>query len=114
MPRGGLNSNHYHKKLKPYQGRGVASGFWFNISSNSSAEIMINEDGNVTVATGNPDIGGSRASIAMMAAETLGISMENVKPIVADTESIPYSDLTGGSRVTFATGKAVIEAAARI
>ena len=35
----------------------------------------------------------------------LGISMENVKPIVADTESIPYSDLTGGSRVTFATGK---------
>ena len=107
----GLNSNHYHKKLKPYQGRGVASGFWFNIGGNSSAEIMINEDGNVTVATGNPDIGGSRASMAMMAAETLGIGMENVKPIVADTESIPYSDLTGGSRVTFATGKAVIEAA---
>ena len=107
----GLNSNHYNKKLKPYQGRGVASGFWFNIGGNSSAEIMINEDGNVTVATGNPDIGGSRASMAMMAAETLGIGMENVKPIVADTESIPYSDLTGGSRVTFATGKAVIEAA---
>ena len=107
----GLNSSQYHKKLKPYQGRGVASGFWFNIGGNSSAEIMINEDGNVTVATGNPDIGGSRASMAMMAAETLGIGMENVKPIVADTESIPYSDLTGGSRVTFATGKAVIEAA---
>jgi len=34
-----------------------------------------------------------------------------VKPLVADTESVPYSDLTGGSRVTFATGKAVIEAA---
>ncbi len=107
----GFKSSHYHKKLKPYQGRGIASGFWFNIGGNSSAEIMINEDGNVTVATGNPDIGGSRASMAMMAAETLGIGMENVKPIVADTESIPYSDLTGGSRVTFATGKAVVEAA---
>lgn len=107
----GRKTSHYNRRLKPYQGRGVASGFWFNIGGNSSAEIMINEDGKVTVATGNPDIGGSRASMAMMAAETLGIDVANVKPVVADTESIPYSDLTGGSRVTFATGKSVIEAA---
>ncbi len=72
---------------------------------------MINEDGTVIVATGNPDIGGSRASMALMAAETLGVDIAKVKPLVADTESVPYSDLTGGSRVTFATGKAVIEAA---
>jgi CO/xanthine dehydrogenase Mo-binding subunit len=46
-----------------------------------------------------------------MAAEELGIEVERVRPVVADTETVPYNDLTGGSRVTFATGMAVIEAA---
>jgi CO/xanthine dehydrogenase Mo-binding subunit len=73
--------------------------------------VAVNEDGTVMVVEGNPDIGGSRASMAMMAAEVLGVDVAKVKPLVADTESVPYSDLTGGSRVTFATGKAVVEAA---
>jgi CO/xanthine dehydrogenase Mo-binding subunit len=105
------NSPHWKAPLGPNQGRGIASGFWFNIGGTSSAEVMVNEDGTVIVATGNPDIGGSRASMALMAAEVLGIPYERIKPLVADTESVPYSMLTGGSRVTFATGKAVIEAA---
>jgi CO/xanthine dehydrogenase Mo-binding subunit len=45
-----------------------------------------------------------------MAAEELGIPVERVRPVVADTETIGYNDVTGGSRVTFATGMAVIEA----
>ena len=49
--------------------------------------------------------------MAMMAAEVLGIPVERVRPIVGDTSSIGYSFLTGGSRVTFATGMAVVEAA---
>lgn len=98
-------------KLGPNQGRGVASGFWFNIGGTSSAEVIVAEDGTVIVVTGNPDIGGSRASMALMAAEVLGIDVNRIKPQVADTESVPFSMLTGGSRVTFATGKAVIEAA---
>ena len=93
------------------RGRGFATGFWFNIGGESSAEVHINEDGSATVATGNPDIGGSRASMAIMAAEVLGIDVEKVRPIVADTSSIGYSFLTGGSRVTFASGMAVVEAA---
>ncbi len=102
---------HYKIPLKKNQGRGVSSGFWFNIGGTSSAEVMLNEDGTVFVVEGNPDIGGSRASMAMMAAEVIGINVEQIKPLIGDTESIPYSDLTGGSRVTFATGKAVIDAA---
>ncbi len=102
---------HWSAPLGPNQGRGIASGFWFNIGGTSSAEVMVNEDGTVIVATGNPDIGGSRASMALMAAEVLGIDVARIKPLVADTESVPFSMLTGGSRVTFATGKAVIEAA---
>jgi CO/xanthine dehydrogenase Mo-binding subunit len=104
-------TEHYNMPLGPNQGRGVASGFWFNIGGQSSASVMVNPDGTVIVATGSPDIGGSRASMALMAAEVLGIDYENIKPLVADTESVPFSDLTGGSRVTFATGKAVVEAA---
>ncbi len=66
------------------------------------------------VVSGNPDIGGSRASIAMMAAEVLGIPVEKVRPIVGDTSSIGFSFLTGGSRVTFATGMAATQAAEKV
>jgi CO/xanthine dehydrogenase Mo-binding subunit len=105
---------HYAAPLGPNQGRGVASGFWFNIGGESTAEVHINEDGTAVVVSGNPDIGGSRASMAMMAAEVLGIPVERVRPIVGDTSSIGYSFLTGGSRVTFATGMAVVQAAQEV
>jgi CO/xanthine dehydrogenase Mo-binding subunit len=94
------------------QGRGIASGFWFNIGGESSA-AHINDDGTAVVAVGNPDIGGSRASMAMMA-EILGIPVERVRPMVADTSSIGYSFLTGGSRVTFGTGMATTQAAQKV
>lgn len=102
---------HYQAPLGPNQGRGVACGFWFNAGMSSSAEVRLTEDGTAIVATGNPDIGGSRASLAILAAEELGIDVEKVRPVVGDTESVGYTDMTGGSRVTFATGMAVIEAA---
>ena len=105
---------HYQAPLGENQGRGVASGFWFNIGGESSAALHINEDGTAVMVSGNPDIGGSRASLAMMAAEVLGIPMEQVRPIVADTASVGYSFLTGGSRVTFATGMAVTQAAEKV
>ena len=102
---------HYKAPLAKNQGRAVACGFWFNAGMQSSAVINLNEDGSATVLSGNPDIGGSRVSLALMAAEELGIDVDRVRPVVADTETIGYNDLTGGSRVTFATGMAVIEAA---
>ena len=93
------------------RGRGVATGFWFNAAFQSSATVSINTDGTANVVTGSPDIGGSRASCAMIAAEVLGLRAEDMHPVVADTESIGHTDTTGGSRVTFATGLAVYEAA---
>jgi CO/xanthine dehydrogenase Mo-binding subunit len=107
-------SGHLDKPLGPNQGRGIATGFWFNIGGESSAAVHINEDGTATVVEGNPDIGGTRASMAMMAAEVLGIPYDKVRPIVADTASIGFSFLTGGSRVTFATGMAVTQAAEKV
>ena len=101
----------YQQPLGPNQGRGVASGFWFNIGGESSATININADGTVNLIVGSPDIGGSRASLAMMTAETLGVALDTVRPLIADTDAIGYNFLTGGSRVTYATGMAAVGAA---
>jgi CO/xanthine dehydrogenase Mo-binding subunit len=101
----------YKAPLGKNQGRGVASGYWFNGGGESSASVQINADGTILVATGSPDIGGSRASMAIMAAETFGVDYKNVRAIVADTGSVGYTHVTGGSRVTFATGTAVVNAA---
>jgi CO/xanthine dehydrogenase Mo-binding subunit len=104
------NHPNMQAKLGPNQGRGVAAGFWFNIGGESSATIHVNEDGTVSLVSGSPDVGGSRASMSMMAAEILGVDVERVRPIVGDTASVGFTFLTGGSRVTFATGTAVCEA----
>ena len=100
----------YTADLGPNQGRGVAAGFWFNAGMMSSATVHINENGTATVVTGSPDIGGSRQSMALMAAEELGIPYESIKAVVADTETVGFTDVTGGSRVTLATGAAVVDA----
>lgn len=102
---------HYKAPLGPNQGRGIACGFWFNIGGESTATVNVTEDGGVVLIVGSPDIGGSRASLAMMTAETLGIAYERVKPMIADTNAIGYNFLTGGSRVTYATGMACVQAA---
>lgn len=96
---------------KKYHGRGIASGFWFNIGLESSVTINVNPDGTVNLVEGSTDIGGTRASIAMQAAEVLGIPAESVNPTVVDTNSIGYTAVTGGSRTTYATGYAAYEAA---
>jgi CO/xanthine dehydrogenase Mo-binding subunit len=91
-------------------GRGMASGFWFNAGLKSSVTAAINPDGKVTLVEGSTDIGGTRTSIAMQLAETLGIPAEDVSPLVGDTDSVGYTDVTGGSRVTHTTGMAAYEA----
>ena len=69
------NSPQYKKSLDgPNKGRGIAVGYWFNVGLQSSCNIMVNSDGTINLVEGSTDIGGSRASIAMQAAETLGIS----------------------------------------
>ncbi|NCF27163.1 MAG: molybdopterin-dependent oxidoreductase [Gammaproteobacteria bacterium] len=102
---------HYQATLGENQGRGMASGFWFNIGGESCATLNLSEDGGAHLVVGTPDIGGSRASLCQMAAEELGMDLDKVHPIIGDTASLGYTFLTGGSRATFASGMAVIEAA---
>ena len=102
---------HYSAPLGENQGRGIAVGFWFNIGFDSAVNLAVNADGTVNLTEGSTDIGGTRASIAMQAAEVLGIAAEDIRPTVVDTDSIGYTAVTGGSRTTFATGWAAYEAA---
>jgi len=98
-------TDHYNSKIEgKKRGRGVASGFWFNAGLQSSASASVNTDGTISFVEGSTDIGGSRTSLAMQLAETLGIEATDINPQVADTDSIGETDVTGGSRTTFATG----------
>jgi xanthine dehydrogenase molybdenum-binding subunit len=116
------NHPHYTAPLAPgisgvpgaKRGRGVAAGAWGNYGGKSSASASVNRDGSVNLVEGSVDIGGSRASIAMQLAETLGIPMEAIHPLVADTDSVGYTEGTYGSRTTFATGWAVYELGKRL
>ena len=106
------NSPHYQSRLTgKNRGRGVAFGFWFNGGMQSSAVVNLHADGTASVVTGSVDIGGSRAAMAMIAAEVLGLEVTDVRPLVADTDSIGQTDCTGGSRTTLVTGQAVLRAA---
>ncbi|MBO6562277.1 MAG: xanthine dehydrogenase family protein molybdopterin-binding subunit [Nisaea sp.] len=109
-----LAHDHYKAPLGKFQGRGVASGYWFNAGGESSAQVNITEDGNVVVTTGHPDIGGSRASIANITAELLGIDYRRVSVLIGDTATIGYSNLTGGSRVLFASAMVVTQSTEKV
>ena len=103
---------HVSTPLKgPNRGRGVANGCWFNGTGPATAVASVNPDGTVSLVEGSPDIGGSRVVAAMHVAEVLGIAAEDVKPSIADTDSIGYSSGAGGSGVTFKTGRACYDAA---
>ncbi|MFN8441421.1 MAG: xanthine dehydrogenase family protein molybdopterin-binding subunit [Caldilineaceae bacterium] len=110
-----LNHAHYKSPLpskssgKSY-GRGVASGFWFNGSNDSSVVVTVNPDGKVNLVEGSTDIGGSRASAAMMLAETMGLPVGDINPQVVDTDTIGITGGTGGSSVTFKLGWTTHEA----
>jgi CO/xanthine dehydrogenase Mo-binding subunit len=106
-----IDSPHWKSPIEgPNRGRGVASGYWFNGGMQSSVVANVNNDGTVNLVEGSTDIGGTRASLAMQLAETLGVPYETIRPTVVDTDSIGHNDVTGGSRTTFASGLACFEA----
>jgi CO/xanthine dehydrogenase Mo-binding subunit len=104
------SKNHPHMKapLKKNQGRGMACGFWFNFGGQTCTDLNIGIDGTVNLAVGTVDVGGSRASLGLVAAEELGIPYESVRVVVADTSSLGHNDMTDGSRGTFSSSMATV------
>ena len=95
------------KKLPEGHGVGIALCEWRSGTGPSTAAISVNEDGTVSLLTGSVDISGSDTSLASIAAETLGIAMDQVIVAKRDTDLAPFTGPSGGSRIVYSQGKAV-------
>jgi len=88
-----------------------AGSRYYGFNSND-AFIKMADDGTVTVITSALDMGqGAQTVMAQIAAEELGIHMENVRILTNDTDLTPYDLGSFGSRATFICGNAVRMAA---
>src|SRR5436309_15214780 len=102
---------HYNTPVPAGQGRGVAAGFWFNRGGETTGTLNIAPDGSVTLILGTSDVAGSRISISMMAAEELGIPVDKVRAVMADTHALGFNRVTAGSRTTYSTGMVIVDSA---
>ena len=101
-------------------GRGIGMGCSAYISGHgmplhapSGAIVKVNEDGGVTLVIGVSNIGqGSDTALAQVAAEELGIALEDIRVISGDTEICPVHAGSYSSRGTLWGGNAVKAAAA--
>ena len=91
-------------------GRGFAMGYSGNISGEATVLASVVADGTVKLVTGSVDIGGTRASIAQQFGEVLGIGIEVINPIVADTDTAGYTGPSAGSSASHKSGWAAHEA----
>ena len=99
------------RQLEDGHGIGLALCEWRSGSGPSTAAISVNDDGTVSLLTGSTDISGSDTSLAAIAAEALGIGMQQVIVAKRDTDMAPYTGQSGGSRVVYSQGTAVQRAA---
>ncbi len=98
------------------QGAGVSamiSGFSMGIRTSSSSFIKFNEDGQITLLSGTVDNGqGNETMVALVAAEELGIPVEDVRVVNADTTLTPQDPGSYSMAATFVSGNAARLAAA--
>ncbi len=115
-----VEHTHWKEKIKsptPNRGIGISVGSFisgFNVPphSTSAAQVKMHEDGGVTLLTGVTDIGqGSDTINAQIAAEFLGVRVEDVRVISSDTEITPVHAGSYSSRGAYWGGKAVRAAA---
>ena len=94
----------------PNQGRGIALGLWTMPGGTTSCHITLSIDGSVTLVLGTVDLSATRTSLAMVAAEALGLELADVRVVVGDTDMVAYSGASAGDKVTYVTSKAIIKA----
>jgi 4-hydroxybenzoyl-CoA reductase subunit alpha len=111
-------------KLPPGKGLGMACSHYVSGAAkpihwtgepHAVVNLRLDFDGGVTALTGAADIGqGSSTMVAIAVAETLGISLERVRVIAADTALTPKDNGAYSSRITFMVGNAAIDAARKL
>ncbi len=88
-------------------GWGMASASWDALQMPCGAKAMLSADGKLTVSSGTTDIGtGTYTVMTQIAAETMGMLMEDVSFELGDT-MMPVAPLQGGSWTTVSVGSAV-------
>ena len=93
-------------------GVGVAFMAFRSGLGRSSAVVKVDSSGRYAVHVGVTDVGaGAKTTMALIAAETLGVPLSKIDVIWGDTDRCPYSVGESGSRTTIMTGQAVMEAA---
>jgi CO/xanthine dehydrogenase Mo-binding subunit len=93
------------------EGVGLGFGYWPGGNEPAAAVCRVNADGTMTVVTSAVDMSGVNTGFAAIAAEAFGLSPEQVRVVTADTASGPYAGASGGSKVTYTVGTAVLRAA---
>ncbi len=93
------------------RGVGVAIGGWMGGTSPAAAVCNVNRDGMVQINVGAMDISGSTTGFTLLAAEAFGVSPDRVQLVNSDTDNSPFATGTGGSKMTYTTGVAVVRAA---
>src|SRR6266536_2584963 len=92
-------------------GIGLSAGGWPGGTEPTAAACLLESDGTMTVIVGTVDLTGSDTSLALIAAEGLGMSSSAVNVAHDNTDTMPYSGGTGGSKTTYSMGPAVLAAA---
>jgi CO/xanthine dehydrogenase Mo-binding subunit len=93
------------------RGAGVAVGGWPGGTEPAAAACKLNRDGLIQIHVGSIDLNGTATGFTLLAAEAFGVPPEKVRVVVSDTDTAPYSGASAGSKVTYATGAAVVAAA---
>jgi CO/xanthine dehydrogenase Mo-binding subunit len=97
--------------LPENEGIGFANGHWPGGLEPAAAVCRVNSDGTMTVVTSAADMSGVNTGFAVIAAAAFGLSPDDVRVVSADTSSGPYAGGSGGSKVTYTVGAAVLRAA---
>ena len=94
------------------EGVGLAVGVWPGGKASAAALCRLNADGSITITTGVVDMSGTTGAFQIIAAETFGVDPSMVDVVSLDTDGAPQSPLSGGSVITYSSGKAIREATA--
>ena len=100
------------EELKSWRvGIGLAVGGWSGGTEPAAALCRLELDGTFTVVVGSVDVSGSDTSLALIAAQELSVPTSAVYVTHDNTDSMPYSGLSAGSKTTYTVGTAALAAA---
>lgn len=92
------------------RGVGVAVGGWPGGIEPAAATCLLQRDGTLTINVGSVDLTGSTTAFALIAAEVFDVPPEKIRIVTGDTLTAPYAGATGGSKITYTVGAAVLQA----